>query len=100
MFVLQAWKWLHLLGLKPSGQLDFPMFLLLCQRVCFGVSGCDPDLFRKILQLRERRWDLEEMLVEAGKSADALKKESDGLITKVVPPQRGVSEHPGSAFLT
>uniref|UniRef100_A0A3P9K0M3 Uncharacterized protein n=1 Tax=Oryzias latipes TaxID=8090 RepID=A0A3P9K0M3_ORYLA len=56
---------------------------LLCQRVCFGVSGCDPDLFRKILQLRERRWDLEEMLVEAGKSADALKKESDALITKV-----------------
>uniref|UniRef100_H2MJA2 Uncharacterized protein n=1 Tax=Oryzias latipes TaxID=8090 RepID=H2MJA2_ORYLA len=50
-------------------------------KVC--PTGCDPDLFRKILQLRERRWDLEEMLVEAGKSADALKKESDGLITKV-----------------
>ncbi|XP_020563566.1 cilia- and flagella-associated protein 44 isoform X3 [Oryzias latipes] len=49
-------------------------------KVC--PTGCDPDLFRKILQLRERRWDLEEMLVEAGKSADALKKESDGLITK------------------
>ncbi|RVE65424.1 hypothetical protein OJAV_G00116460 [Oryzias javanicus] len=49
-------------------------------KVC--PAGCDPDLFKKTLQLREQRWDLEDMLMEEGKSADALKKESDVLIMK------------------
>ncbi|XP_067430871.1 cilia- and flagella-associated protein 44 [Thunnus thynnus] len=44
--------------------------------------GCDPQLFENTLQLRERRLDLEELLVEEKKSADALEKECDTLIKK------------------
>ncbi|TKS84134.1 Cilia- and flagella-associated protein 44 [Collichthys lucidus] len=44
--------------------------------------GCDPELFENILQLRERRLDLEELLVEKRKSAEALKKASEPLIKK------------------
>ncbi|KAK2818850.1 hypothetical protein Q5P01_024411 [Channa striata] len=42
--------------------------------------GCEPALFEKILQLRERRLDLEEFLLEEKKSAELLKKECDTLI--------------------
>lgn len=49
----------------------------------FCVSGCDPELFENTLQLRERRLDLEELLVEEKKSAEALEKERDTLIIKV-----------------
>jgi len=42
-----------------------------------------PELFESTLQLRERRLDLEELLVEERKSAEALKKESDTLMKKV-----------------
>ncbi|TMS08587.1 cilia- and flagella-associated protein 44 [Larimichthys crocea] len=44
--------------------------------------GCDPELFENILQLRERRLDLEELLVEKRKSAEALKKACEPLIKK------------------
>ncbi|XP_040915396.1 cilia- and flagella-associated protein 44 [Toxotes jaculatrix] len=44
--------------------------------------GCDPELFENTLQLRERRLDLEELLVEEKKSAEALKKECDTLVKK------------------
>ncbi|XP_031711807.1 cilia- and flagella-associated protein 44 isoform X2 [Anarrhichthys ocellatus] len=43
---------------------------------------CDPELFEDTLQLRERRLDLEELLVEERKSAEALKKECDTLFKK------------------
>uniref|UniRef100_A0A3B3BSQ8 Cilia and flagella associated protein 44 n=1 Tax=Oryzias melastigma TaxID=30732 RepID=A0A3B3BSQ8_ORYME len=49
-------------------------------KVC--PAGCDPDLFQKTLQLRDHRWDLEDILEAEGKSADALKKEIDTLIMK------------------
>ncbi|KAM7393288.1 hypothetical protein PAMA_008099 [Pampus argenteus] len=44
--------------------------------------GCDPDLFESTLQLRERRQDLEELLAEEKKSAEALEKECDILTKK------------------
>lgn len=40
-------------------------------------------MFENTLQLRERRLDLEELLVEEKKSAEALEKECDTLIKKV-----------------
>lgn len=51
--------------------------------LCLCVSGCEPELFENTLQLRERRLDLEELLTEEKKSAEALKKESDSLAKKV-----------------
>ncbi|XP_039856211.1 cilia- and flagella-associated protein 44 isoform X2 [Simochromis diagramma] len=45
-------------------------------------EGCEPELFENTLQLRERRLDLEELLTEEKKSAEALKKESDSLAKK------------------
>lgn len=53
----------------------------MCASVC--VSGCEPDLFENTLKLRERRLDLEELLAEKKKSAEALKKECDALVKKV-----------------
>nr|XP_019967523.1 PREDICTED: cilia- and flagella-associated protein 44-like [Paralichthys olivaceus] len=44
--------------------------------------GCDPQLFEYTLQLRERRLNLEEMLVEEKKCVEALKDECDALIKK------------------
>uniref|UniRef100_A0A3B4XPH3 Cilia- and flagella-associated protein 44 n=1 Tax=Seriola lalandi dorsalis TaxID=1841481 RepID=A0A3B4XPH3_SERLL len=44
--------------------------------------GCEPELFENTLQLRERRLDLEELLVEEKKSAEVLKKECDTLTKK------------------
>lgn len=52
--------------------------------LCLCVSGCDPVLFENTLQLRERRLDLEELLAEEKKSAEALKKECDTLVKKVI----------------
>ncbi|XP_071321915.1 cilia- and flagella-associated protein 44 [Trachinotus anak] len=45
-------------------------------------AGCEPELFENTLQLRERRLDLEELLVEEKKSAEVLKKECDTLVKK------------------
>ncbi|XP_041816587.1 cilia- and flagella-associated protein 44 [Chelmon rostratus] len=44
--------------------------------------GCGPDLFENTLQLRKRRLDLEELLAEKKKSAEALKKECDTFAKK------------------
>ena len=52
--------------------------------VCVYVSGCDRDLFEETLQMRERRLELEELLAEKKKSAEALKTECDTLAKKVV----------------
>ncbi|XP_071388965.1 cilia- and flagella-associated protein 44 [Centroberyx affinis] len=56
--------------------------------------GCDPELFEKTVQLRERRLDLEELLAEEKKCADALKKECDALVKKekVVQSSRKAAE--------
>ncbi|XP_061603630.1 cilia- and flagella-associated protein 44-like [Phyllopteryx taeniolatus] len=51
--------------------------------------GCEPKLFDHILQLRERRLDLEELLIEEKKSADVLEKESDSLVKKLKPVKIG-----------
>ncbi|XP_047450452.1 cilia- and flagella-associated protein 44-like [Mugil cephalus] len=45
-------------------------------------SGCDPELFEYALKLRERRLDLEELLVKEKKTAEVLKIERDSLIKK------------------
>lgn len=50
---------------------------------CICNSGCEPQLFKNTLQLRERRRDLEEQLAEEKKSAEFLKKECNTLIKKV-----------------
>ncbi|KAF0031251.1 hypothetical protein F2P81_015806 [Scophthalmus maximus] len=47
--------------------------------------GCELQLFENALQLRERRLDLEELLMEEKKSAEALKDECDALVKKVEP---------------
>ncbi|KAF1377233.1 hypothetical protein PFLUV_G00198560 [Perca fluviatilis] len=44
--------------------------------------GCEPELFENTVQLRERRLDLEELLAEERKSAEALKRECDTLVKK------------------
>lgn len=46
-------------------------------------SGCDPALFELAIQLREKRLDIEEALVEEKKIVDNLKKEYDALSKKV-----------------
>lgn len=51
--------------------------------MCGCDSGCDPELFENTLQLRELRLDLEELLAEKKKSADALKKACDAVVKKV-----------------
>ncbi|KAG7235618.1 hypothetical protein INR49_002428 [Caranx melampygus] len=48
-----------------------------------GHEGCEPEFFENTLQLRERRQDLEELLMEEKKSVEALKKECDTLTKKV-----------------
>nr|XP_049595219.1 cilia- and flagella-associated protein 44-like isoform X3 [Syngnathus scovelli] len=45
--------------------------------------GCEPKLFEHILHLRERRLDLEELLTDEKKTADALEKECDCLVKKL-----------------
>ncbi|XP_041088697.1 cilia- and flagella-associated protein 44 isoform X2 [Polyodon spathula] len=44
---------------------------------------CDPALFENTIQLREKRLDIEEVLVEEKKIADNLRKENDSLAKKV-----------------
>ncbi|KAA8584641.1 hypothetical protein FQN60_008426, partial [Etheostoma spectabile] len=44
--------------------------------------GCEPELFENTVQLRECRLDLEELLVEEKKSAEALKRECETLVKK------------------
>ncbi|XP_056415931.1 cilia- and flagella-associated protein 44 isoform X2 [Hyla sarda] len=46
-------------------------------------DNCDPELFDHVLQLREKRLDIEEALVEERKIMDNLKKETDALAKKV-----------------
>lgn len=46
-------------------------------------SDCDVSLFELALQLREKRLDIEEALVEEKKVLDNLKKEFDTLSKKV-----------------
>ncbi|XP_007945643.1 cilia- and flagella-associated protein 44 [Orycteropus afer afer] len=46
-------------------------------------TNCDPSLFELALQLREKRLDIEEALVEEKKFIDNLKKEYDTLSKKV-----------------
>lgn len=51
--------------------------------VCLCDSGCDPELFENTLRLRELRLDLEELLAEKKKGAEALKKMCDAVVKKV-----------------
>ncbi|XP_061733169.1 cilia- and flagella-associated protein 44-like [Nerophis ophidion] len=46
-------------------------------------QDCDPKLFEHVLQLRERRLDLEERLAEEKKRAEVLERECDTLIKKL-----------------
>ncbi|XP_057301359.1 cilia- and flagella-associated protein 44-like isoform X2 [Hydractinia symbiolongicarpus] len=46
-------------------------------------TGCDQVIFDQICQLRERKLDLEEMIVDAKKAGDSTKKEVDALSKKV-----------------
>ncbi|XP_071995060.1 cilia- and flagella-associated protein 44 isoform X2 [Engystomops pustulosus] len=46
-------------------------------------DNCSPELFDSVLQLREKRLDAEEALVEEKKTMDNLKKEADALAKKV-----------------
>lgn len=47
------------------------------------VSGCDPQLYENTLQLRERRLDVEALLMEEKRRAEALKEEQEVLLKKV-----------------
>lgn len=56
----------------------------LCLDVFLCVPpDCNSELFENTVQLRERRLDLEELLVEERKTADNLRKECDSLVKKV-----------------
>ncbi|XP_030622994.1 cilia- and flagella-associated protein 44 [Chanos chanos] len=57
---------------ETGGQLD--------DSVC--PPHCDPELFENAVKLREHRLDLEELLTEEKKNADALRKEFDSLAKK------------------
>ncbi|CAB1323036.1 unnamed protein product [Coregonus sp. 'balchen'] len=59
-------------GSESGGPLD--------DSVC--PPNCDSELFENTVQLRERRLDLEELLVEEKKIADNLRKECDSLVKK------------------
>lgn len=54
-----------------------------CLLILTLYSDCDPNLFELALQLREKRLDIEEALVEEKKIVDNLKKEYDTLSKKV-----------------
>jgi hypothetical protein len=43
---------------------------------------CDPSIFAKVLELRERKLDAEDVLMEIQKIIEALKKENEALIKK------------------
>lgn len=64
--------------------------LILVHSITMGLlliltvfSDCDVGLFEMALQLREKRLDIEEALVEEKKSIDNLRKEHDALSKKV-----------------
>ncbi|XP_064878214.1 cilia- and flagella-associated protein 44 [Oncorhynchus nerka] len=59
-------------GSESGGPLD--------DSVC--PPNCNSELFENTVQLRERRLDLEELLVEEKKTADNLRKECDSLVKK------------------
>uniref|UniRef100_A0A673VPT0 Cilia- and flagella-associated protein 44 n=1 Tax=Salmo trutta TaxID=8032 RepID=A0A673VPT0_SALTR len=59
-------------GSESGGPLD--------DSVC--PQNCNSELFENTVQLRERRLDLEELLVEERKTADNLRKECDSLVKK------------------
>uniref|UniRef100_A0A8C8I0Z7 Cilia- and flagella-associated protein 44 n=1 Tax=Oncorhynchus tshawytscha TaxID=74940 RepID=A0A8C8I0Z7_ONCTS len=59
-------------GSESGGPLD--------DSVC--PPNCNSELFENTVQLRERRLDLEELLVEERKTADNLRKECDSLVKK------------------
>lgn len=54
-----------------------------CLLILTLYSDCDPNLFELALQLREKRLDIEEALVEEKKIVDNLKKEYDTFSKKV-----------------
>lgn len=45
-------------------------------------ADCDPEIFSKVLELRERKLDDEDMLAEIQKAIEAFKKENESLIKK------------------
>lgn len=45
-------------------------------------TECDPGIWNKVLELRERRLDQEEIITDIQKAVEALKKESDALVKK------------------
>ena len=59
--------------------------MYVCVRACVCVSDCDPELFETVIQMREERLDLEELLGEEKTAAESLKKEYDSLSKKVPP---------------
>jgi hypothetical protein len=50
------------------------------EEVC--PPGCDPALYEKVCELREKRLEQEELYAEFQKSVEGLKKENDALIRK------------------
>lgn len=50
------------------------------EEVC--PPGCDPALYEKVCELRERRLEQEELYADFQKGVDGLKKENDALIRK------------------
>ena len=50
------------------------------EEVC--PPGCDPALYEKVCELREKRLEQEELYADFQKSVEALKKENDALIKK------------------
>ena len=44
--------------------------------------GCDPALFQKACEMRERRLDVEELLVEERRALEALRKELESMKKK------------------
>lgn len=57
--------------------------MVFIKKILTVFSGCDVNLFELALQLREKRLDIEEALVEEKKIIDNLKKEYDTLSKKV-----------------
>ena len=53
-------------------------------------QGCDQDLFDLACEMREKRMDIEEVLVEEKKSLEILKREVEGLKKKLKVMDSGV----------
>lgn len=67
--------------MKMHFYIEYSMCVRVCACVC--VSDCDPQLFEKVTQLHACRLDLDALLAEEKKCADALKEECDTLVKKV-----------------